>query len=168
MTGAVSLLYGEVQKGQGYDRLWIGGVWLEQFLPLLALPEFAPSPLLSRLLSWDEGEQKEKEKEHWDRLVDHWQRHLHRLTRKREILIRDTATRSSSYEKLSRSFGTSQEAPGAGQQWLKQVLRDWFDSVDDDSEKRKLEVLRYLTPRQLPGEMRPEDREPTFDAGAPP
>ncbi|GMU05453.1 hypothetical protein ASNO1_17060 [Corallococcus caeni] len=140
-------LYGEVQhKGSHYDRLWIGGRWLEDSLPLLVLPEFAPSPRLSRLLVWETGSENGS---NWFALLKFWKRHFHLLTRSREFLVRDSATCSKTYKRLFNEGGRSPRSEFRKRKWLNQVSWDWFRTVDADRSMRKLDVLQLLSPKEL-------------------
>ncbi|WP_375745219.1 hypothetical protein NR800_10720 [Corallococcus interemptor] len=140
-----------------YDRSWIGGQWLEESLPLFMLPEFAPSPLLSRLLAWDGGGMNDTG---WNSLLNFWENHLHLLTRNRELLVRERATCSASYERLFKETGRPMRPRFRERQWLNQVLWAWFRTVDHDNYRkgRKLEVLQLLTPHELQ-ELMPRDEK---------
>ncbi len=128
-----------------YSRLSIERAWLKEILPMFALPEFAPSPKLTPLLVWKSTDPQMKER--WDELVGSWQRHLHRLTRKRQDLVRGVIAHSSTYEALRKSYGAdSPEAAKAIHSWIDQVSRAWFEAVDEDHEDRPLEVLRFMAP----------------------
>ncbi|WP_404372861.1 hypothetical protein ACIHQR_17875 [Corallococcus coralloides] len=143
----VSNLYQLVRdKDKHYGRRWLGGRWLEDSLPLLVLPEFAPSPLLSRLLAWGSGAKSESG---WNELREYWEHHLHHLTRLRELLVRETATSSSAYQQLFKETERAQRLESKKRRWLNQVLWDWFRAVDSNRDERHLEVLQLLAPQEL-------------------
>ncbi|HEX8433623.1 hypothetical protein [Archangium sp.] len=145
---AINGLLGSIQeKSRGYDRLWMARVWLEQSLPLLALPEFSPSPWLSHLLNWPEGD--DYQRPGWEALLEHWEHHVHRLKRNRQRWVRAVAMRSSNYEQLREAHGADGHGgASAPQQWLAQVTRAWFLAVDWDYQERELEVLKELNPEE--------------------
>lgn len=134
---------------KGYDRLRVARIWLEQVLPQLVFPEFAPSHELAPLLMQIGPRRAEKSVN----LLDDWMRHLSRLTRIRQILVRAVAMRSSSYEAL-RAAASRLEPIHAEEKiadWLEKVTRAWFEAVDQESERagRGAEVFRRMTPLEL-------------------
>ncbi|WP_224243007.1 hypothetical protein [Hyalangium gracile] len=139
-----------LNESKGYDRLRMARTWLEQLLPLLAQPEFAPSPELPSLLG--HVSQRRVEEKAWKELVGHWKKHLPRLTRFRENLVRAVAMRSSSYEALRKA--SSMNPAGAEelvQAWLHKVTQAWFEVMDEPSARiaREEEVLQKMTPLEL-------------------
>ncbi len=145
---AINRLLGSIrEKSRGYDRLWMARVWLEQSLPLLALPEFSPAPRLSHLLNWPKGD--DQDRSDWDELMNHWKLHVHRLKRNRQRWVRAVVLRSSGYAHLREAHGADGHgvAP-VSQQWLARVTQAWFLAVDEDYQNRELEVLQGLNPEE--------------------
>ncbi|HEY0094192.1 MAG TPA: hypothetical protein VGB96_07705, partial [Archangium sp.] len=143
VQGAIHrLLHIIEEESRGYDRLWMARSWLEQFLPLLALPEFSPGPPRCGLLDW--GPRPDSD---WNDLMGHWEQHVHRLTRIRQRLVRAVAMRSRSYEALREAHGTDQgEAARALQLWLVQVEQAWFSAVDINHQRREPPMLQEVAP----------------------
>jgi hypothetical protein len=125
----------------------VAHTWLEHSLPLLALPEFAPDPELSTLLSWTEKPRDEAEKRAWGpwhELVAYWRSRTPRLTRSRQVLVRAVAARSI-HSGFTRTGQLLHE-------WFAQVNRAWFHAVEQHASRRKLDVLQAVV---VPGTVRP-------------
>ena len=113
----------------GSDRLWTARVWLQNALPLLIRPEFAPAPAPSELLHWPAEEAGASEA--WDELVAYWSHHGPRLARLREQMVRAAVGRSGASEALLRHLGRDEgQARGLYYDWLDAVVRTWFQAMD--------------------------------------
>jgi hypothetical protein len=144
---AVVKLVGSIRKySLGYDRLWTAKVWLENALPLLVLPEFAPDPSISMLLRWDSGRAKEHS-DVWQQLVSYWGTHGARTKSSREQLVRAAAGRSSAAEALLQTLGKD-AGRGASMYygWLGKVADVWFRLMDQERSHLELEVLQKISP----------------------
>lgn len=161
VRAAIGGLLRAIHEGcQGFGRLWMARVWLEQSLPLLTLPEFAPSPRLSHLLSWREKEVPDMRD--WEELLAYWEHHLHRLTRNRQNVVRSVVMRSGAYASLRASQGSDRSTTAwALEEWLARVTRAWFSAVDGDRRKHELEVLQELAPDALNGHVEAEEVMPS-------
>lgn len=151
VRAAIGGLLRAIREGcQGFGRLWTARVWLEQSLPLLSLPEFAPSPRLSHLLSW--GEEPGPDMPDWQELMEYWEHHLPRLTRNRQNVVRLVMMGSEAYARLRTAQGSDRNTTAwALEEWLARATRAWFSAVDGDRRKRELEVLQELAPDALNG-----------------
>jgi hypothetical protein len=146
------------RESSGYDRPLMARIWLEQVLLQLALPEFSPSHKLTPLLGRPSRHRAEKPA--WDELVRYWKRHLPRLTRNRQNLVRAVALRSSTYEAFHQAPGVNPaHVERTIHSWLNKVAQAWFEAADEESERehREEEVLQWMTPLEL--EERLEERE---------
>ncbi|RKH36083.1 hypothetical protein D7X12_33320 [Corallococcus sicarius] len=134
----------------GSDRLWTARVWLQNALPLLVLPEFAPAPDLSELLRWPSGGAEANAA--WDELVTYWSHHGPRLTRLREQMVRAAVGRSGASEVLRRNIGRDEgRDAGLYYDWLDTVVRAWFQAMDPEGDLLELEALRKVSPlRHVP------------------
>ncbi|RKG93144.1 hypothetical protein [Corallococcus terminator] len=148
VRGTVAKLVEDIRTNSvGSDRLWTARVWLQNALPLLVLPEFAPAPALSELLRWQSGEAGENED--WDELVAYWEHHGPRLTRLREQMVRAAVGRSGASEALRRHLGTDGgQLTGLYYDWLDAVVRTWFRVMDQEGDHLELEALRRVSPVQ--------------------
>ncbi|RKH14574.1 hypothetical protein D7V97_02805 [Corallococcus sp. CA053C] len=135
----------------GSDRLWTARVWLQNSLPLMVLPEFAPAPTLSELLRWQAGETDANEV--WDELVAYWSHHGPWLTRLREQMVRAAVGRSGASEALRRHLGKDEGRDmGLYYDWLDTVVRAWFQAMDQEGDPLEMEALRKMSPlRHLQG-----------------
>ncbi|RKH67806.1 hypothetical protein [Corallococcus llansteffanensis] len=117
----------------GSDRLWTARVWLQNALPLLVRPEFAPAPAPSELLHWPSGDAGANKA--WDELVAYWSHHGPRRTRLREQMVRAAVGRSGASEALRRHLGKDEgRDTGLYYDWLDAVVRTWFQAVDREGD----------------------------------
>lgn len=150
VRGSVARLVKHIRENSvGSDRLWTARVWLQNALPLLVLPEFAPVPALSKLLCWQSGEAGANED--WNELVAYWDHHGSRLMRIREQMVRAAVGRSNASEVLRRHLGKEGgQATGLYDDWLDTVVRTWFQVMDREVDHLELEALQRLPYAQHP------------------
>ncbi len=114
--------------------------WLEQSLPLFALPEHAPSSDLTRLFSFGSGEGAGAQSD----LL--WANRQQRLMSHRQALVRRAAQRTRAY----RTLRGPRDKPGdlaASRRWLSELGNAWFAAVDVEAPQRPSEPLRGVTLR---------------------
>lgn len=146
VRGAVAQLVAHIREhSAGYDRLWTARVWLQNTLPLLVFPEFAPEPGLSDLLCWRTGSAGRNP--HWEDLRAYWASHGPRLLRLRERVVRAAVERSGAAEMLRRAL-EREGGPAADTYyaWLDAVVDTWFRSVDGQLEHLEVESFRTMSP----------------------
>jgi hypothetical protein len=146
VRGAVAGLIANIRAHSvGYDRLWTARVWLQNTLPLLVFPEFAPEAGLSDLLCWRTGSAGRNPD--WEDLRAYWASRAPRLLRLRERVVRAAVERSTAAETLRQAL-EREGGPAADTYyaWLDAVVDAWFRAVDGQLEHLEVEFFRTMSP----------------------
>lgn len=140
------------EQCSGYDRLWDARKWLEENLPLLVLPEYAPHPALTGLVFWEGDVGANGAADAWQALETSWLHHARRLAQQRRTLVRVVAGRSREYEAFRRYLGPDWGVGASDcRRWIEDVCDAWFEAVDASPQERSLEALRRIArPERAP------------------